>query len=189
MSSAPKQSFTHAKAWAEKLEAALSPHCEQLVIAGSIRRQKPEIGDIEIVCIPKEVSTGLFGGEFVRVPEFAQIVNKMQFVRGQAGTGKAITRFWLEAGMNVDIFCARPLNWGYILALRTGSSEFNQYTILPRLKRMGYTLKDGWLYYRSETTPTPVPTEVELFRLMGLDWVEPSQRVVSGPVPSCKINL
>lgn len=38
---------------AERLRAELAQHCERIEIAGSIRRGKPQIGDIELVAIPR----------------------------------------------------------------------------------------------------------------------------------------
>ena len=37
---------------AEKIEAVLESSCERIMIAGSIRRRKPDVGDIELLCIP-----------------------------------------------------------------------------------------------------------------------------------------
>ena len=47
---------------AEKILAMLAPHCEPgfIHIAGSIRRNTADAGDIEIVCLPKKESTDLF---------------------------------------------------------------------------------------------------------------------------------
>jgi len=42
-----------AKAIAEELKELLAPACERIRIAGSIRRRKPDVGDIEILAIPK----------------------------------------------------------------------------------------------------------------------------------------
>ncbi|MEW6287659.1 MAG: hypothetical protein AB1509_15670 [Chloroflexota bacterium] len=39
---------------------ALAPHCQRIEVAGSIRRQSPQVGDIEIVCQPK-TGADLFG--------------------------------------------------------------------------------------------------------------------------------
>lgn len=38
---------------AEFLKASLEPYCERIVIAGSLRRGKPAVGDIELLLIPK----------------------------------------------------------------------------------------------------------------------------------------
>ena len=57
-----KHPLTEAQNIAEKLVDKLRPACERIEIAGSIRRQKAEIGDIEIVAIPKYLATrNLFG--------------------------------------------------------------------------------------------------------------------------------
>ncbi len=45
---------------AERTKALLAPHCERIEIAGSIRRKKPHVKDIEIVAIPKSYNIGLF---------------------------------------------------------------------------------------------------------------------------------
>ena len=40
-----------ARAYAEVIQAALAPFCERIVIAGSIRRGKEMVGDIELLYI------------------------------------------------------------------------------------------------------------------------------------------
>ena len=57
---------------AEKVKALLLPHCERIEIAGSVRRKKPNVKDIEIVAIPKPFDTGLFESGI------ATVVNKWQ---------------------------------------------------------------------------------------------------------------
>ena len=43
----------------------LQPFCEKINIAGSVRRKKPEVKDIEIVCVPKqETQYDMFGTPF-----------------------------------------------------------------------------------------------------------------------------
>ncbi|GAH73129.1 unnamed protein product, partial [marine sediment metagenome] len=46
-----------AKVIAENLKSLLAPVCEKIEVAGSIRRQKPDVGDIELLCIPKYVAS------------------------------------------------------------------------------------------------------------------------------------
>lgn len=45
----------HAQRVAEEIRRWMAPHCEKVEVAGSTRRRKPEIGDIEIVAVPKWV--------------------------------------------------------------------------------------------------------------------------------------
>ena len=48
---------------ARKYVDLLAPFCERIEIAGSTRRKKPEVGDIEIVCIPKQINDLLNNSE------------------------------------------------------------------------------------------------------------------------------
>jgi len=61
---ARRVSLAEAAADAEAFVAAVSPWCERIEVAGSVRRGKRDVGDVEYVVIPKfeEVpGPGLFG--------------------------------------------------------------------------------------------------------------------------------
>lgn len=64
-----RMALADARALAERLVAEIADACETVTIAGSIRRQKPDVGDLEVVCVPK-VET-VYGGLFGDVPETA----------------------------------------------------------------------------------------------------------------------
>jgi DNA polymerase/3'-5' exonuclease PolX len=158
---------------AERIRSELAPRCERIEIAGSIRRRKPEVGDIEIVCIPKTWETGLlFGREIIRDPEFCALVNRWPSVKGKP-TGKYTQRRLLE-GINLDLFIARPENWGLIFAIRTGSAAYSHQVLAASWCRAGYHSTNGMLYKNGQTHP--VREERELFNLIGLAWVEPWER-------------
>jgi DNA polymerase/3'-5' exonuclease PolX len=114
-----------ALAMAEDALNALKPYCERILIAGSIRRQRHEVKDCELVAIPRRVPGGLFGDEFEVDPGFVTAVNQWEFVKGQP-TGKYAQRV-LPGGIKLDLFIATPENWGWQLVIRTGSAEFNEY--------------------------------------------------------------
>lgn len=72
--------YEKAKKIADRLVEIFSPHCSIIHIAGSIRREKSEVKDIEIVCRPKTefVSTDLFGnGHQVITPGFTDAINRV----------------------------------------------------------------------------------------------------------------
>ena len=52
MSDTPKRPRAQAIKVAEKVVAALDPCCTWIEMAGSLRRESPMVGDIEIVAIP-----------------------------------------------------------------------------------------------------------------------------------------
>lgn len=170
---------------ADALRNDLMPYCDRIEIAGSIRRAKPWVNDIEIVCIPKEepsptASGDLFGEPAakvmgsVRVRGFLMVVHKYAatIVKGKPATGRYV-QFLARTGVKVDLFMARPDNWGYLLAIRTGSQEYSK-GLAIRWSGMGYKGEDGMLTYRGEAVP--LREERDLFKLLGIPWVEPSLR-------------
>ena len=51
-----------AKEVTDQLVRLLAPHCERIAVAGSIRRKRPDVKDIELLCASKVTSTAdLFG--------------------------------------------------------------------------------------------------------------------------------
>src|SRR5688572_20448259 len=66
-----KTKFPHAAALkvAEELQAMIAPACQRIAIAGSLRRLKPEVGDIELLYVPilSERPDGLFDSQIVDV--------------------------------------------------------------------------------------------------------------------------
>jgi DNA polymerase/3'-5' exonuclease PolX len=160
---------------AEEALNILNPHCERILIAGSIRRMKSEVKDIEICAIPKYVSGGLFGDEPEVDPDFIATVNQWPAVKGQP-TGKYTQRV-LPGGMKLDLFIADPENWGYQLVLRTGSADFNRKKMLPALKAHGYAMDEGYIWHHGQIMPTR--EETDLWALSGLPWLEPWAREVS----------
>src|SRR5690242_17561878 len=96
-----------AAAWelANRVLTELAPFCERIKIAGSIRREKPEVKDLEIVCIPKTHRVpgpaDLFGpgpDTTEVVPGFIEAVNRYRAIKGRP-EGKYTQRVVQEAGI------------------------------------------------------------------------------------------
>lgn len=163
-----------ALAIAEHTRAVLAPYCARIDIAGSIRRRKPQVKDIELVAIPRQVPTGLFGDELVTDPDFCAVVNQWPAVKGTP-SGR-YTQRRLPEGIILDLFMADPDNWGFILALRTGSAAFSQHILGASWVRAGYRSMDGMLH--KDGALIPVREERDLFTLLGIPWVGPEAREV-----------
>lgn len=170
----PKMKLNQATAIAERVKAELAPHCERIEVAGSIRRRKADAGDIEIVCIPKTYDCGLFqGADTIVDPQFCALVDRWPAVKGQP-TGKYTQRI-LPDGINLDIFIARPQNWGLIYAIRTGSADFSHRVLATGWARNGFKSVAGMLFSRSGVR-IDVREESDLFRFAGVPWVDPEER-------------
>jgi len=164
------------EAWpvAVRLMEELAPFVTRAEIAGSIRRNRDQVGDIEIVAIPAPDPAGgdLFGVATVH-PGFVAAVERYTAVKGSP-TGRYTQRI-LPDGINLDLFIARPENWGLILAIRTGSAEYCRRVLAPAWVHSGFRSVDGMLVRNGRQVP--VYEEGQLFRLCGLPWVRPEDRL------------
>jgi DNA polymerase/3'-5' exonuclease PolX len=151
---------------AERVKAQLAPYCDRIEIAGSIRRGKADVGDIEIVAIPKPYDVGLFASGI------ALIVNQWPKVRGELPC--KYTQRTLPDGIALDLFFATRENWGLIFAIRTGSADYSHRVLACGWVRAGYKSADGMLTRDGVTVAAP--EERDLFRLAGVPWVEPEAR-------------
>lgn len=172
MSSGLSMELPHAQVLAEQVRAALAPFCDRIEIAGSIRRQRPLVRDIEIVCIPRQEPVGLFDEITLANADFCRAVNAWQKVKGEA-IGKYTQRI-LPGGVTLDLFIAHPNNWGLIFAIRTGNRYFSYKALACGWARAGYHSDGGMLY--KDGKPIPIREERELFDLAGVPWTEPRNR-------------
>jgi len=164
-----------ALAIAEQSRATLAPYCERIAIAGSIRRRKPQVKDIELVAIPRQIPAGLFDDARVTDPDFCAAVNQWPATKGTP-EGK-YTQRQLPEGIVLDLFMADAENWGLIFAIRTGSAAFSHHILATGWVRAGYRSVGGTLRTRDGSV-VPVREERDLFRLIGVPWVNPEAREV-----------
>jgi DNA polymerase/3'-5' exonuclease PolX len=164
----------------------LKPHCERLDIAGSIRRKRPEVKDIEMLVVPRveeytDETADLFVSEAIvrtrRVPGFAQAVRGLGVIeKGKPEDGKYV-KVLLNAGtpdaIALDLFIVYPQSWGYQMAIRTGSWEFSR-LIAARWVRLGYIGDEGVLTKNGRKIN--LPEEADLFTLLRMAVPPPERR-------------
>jgi DNA polymerase/3'-5' exonuclease PolX len=180
-----------ARGAAERLVEAMRPFCERIEIAGSIRRGRMEVKDVEIVCVPtwEEVpGDDLFGTprQVNQLFGWAQKTNLARWIK--PGVGEIIDwqpkedgKYWRGLayepdGLKVDIFLAKPDNFGAIYLIRTGHATFSE-AVVTHAKRIGKRCVEG--YFTIDGEPVPTPEETDVFQLLNLPWVEPYAR--TGP--------
>ncbi len=139
---------------AVKICYLLQPYCSKINIAGSIRRKKNDVGDIEIICLPHRVPAGqasLFGGSENTVPvkEFANVVQGLGIVELGKPSGRYI-KIILHEGIRLDLFMPQEHDYYRIYAIRTGSAQYSSLFIAYGWKRIGWVGTDQGLRRRED---------------------------------------
>ena len=168
---------------AVEMKDLLSPFCERIEIAGSIRRGKPEVHDIEIVALPKaDTYFDLFGTPVLSYPiqNFIPTGEQVGIWRKIKGGEKFIQLSLTNAGINLDLFLVTPpAQWGVIYLLRTGPAEFSHWCVTAR--RHGGAMPsdsrclNGAVYRNRKLIP--MPEEPDFFNFLELPWEDPCDRV------------
>jgi DNA polymerase (family X) len=170
-----------ARRLAEKIAGELRPFCEQLEIAGSIRRGRPDCGDIDLVLLP---SCRANVGRIVdRCARHATIHKR----------GEQYVVFTLANGFQLDLWFAHsgevtqpdlldpavetaPGNFGVLLLARTGSAMFNVW-IAQVAKAAGLHFNPHRGIERTKGGRVIAATEeAEVFSALGLQFIPPEKR-------------
>lgn len=174
---------------AEEIIENISPFCERVEIAGSIRREKPFVKDIELVAIPKlhqeEVFTGLFDVEIKHTNLLYERLKNDDLIRWiKPGTSQVVDwhikpdgKYWrgLIGQVKLDLFIANKDNFGSVFLVRTGSSQFSNALYLYVRNRKGFDKgQDGYLVKDDKRIVTR--NEQDVFDAVGLPFIEPTKR-------------
>lgn len=186
----PGWPLDRARTVAEKLRAELLEFCDKIEIAGSIRRARPFVGDIDFVLLCREGAR----------PALERRVGKNPSTR-ILRNGRENMAFVLANGMQVDLFFATPAvndlagyipgNFGMRLLAMTGSKQHNIFLTKQAnargchfhpyrgLMRGGYyaALPEGGREYRGGEVFAS-EEELMIFKELGLGWVPPEQREI-----------
>lgn len=181
-----------ARAIAGRFVELIAPKCEQVLIVGSIRRKRPEVGDIDIVAIPRtayDVEESWFTSERREVNLLAERLNEL--VRegaikprvkkdGKTMVGERVAMLEYE-GFPVDIYYATTETWGGLVLVRTGSVEHN-IVLTRRAIEKGWKLHaDGTGVWDARVGGKRVDdgSEPGIFAVLDLPYRKPEDREVS----------
>lgn len=149
---------------AERFAKQMLPHVDEVVIAGSLRRQCPDVGDIEIMAIPKfrETQGGLFGDseweskldtlfhkDYPGLISGASRYKKFRYTSVEMPQIKEYSKN-PDDYLQIDLFITTISDWGRILAIRTGSASYSQKMIAGGWVRKGWIGTENGLRKRKE---------------------------------------
>ena len=165
-----------AKEVASEILRRLEPACERITIAGSIRRQKPDVGDIELLCIPKFID-----GVDQLDREIATLVVQgiLGFRRNKLGSKvygpKNKLMVHLPSGLGVDIFSTDEQCWWVSLVVRTGGETTNKRIAMAAIRK-GWHLQAYGAGFSTPQGDVICESERDVFELVGLRYLEPWER-------------
>lgn len=140
----------------------------KVVIAGSARRMRETVGDLDILALAHKSEAAI--EYFTKMDSVADVVVK--------GPTKVTVR--LKLGLNCDLRVIKPESFGAALQYFTGSKEHNiqvrQIAVNKALKLNEYGLLN------SKGKPVAALTEEEIYAKLGMEYVQPEMREARGEV-------
>jgi DNA polymerase (family X) len=159
-----------ARALADKVVTALTPHCQRIAIAGSIRREKMTCGDIDLV------AQGITPVGIERLCENTTVLSR----------GDKNISVVLANGFGIQLFIAdtpasdlfgNPLShdtWGTLLLCRTGCMQHNIFLASRAVSRgMHWNPYKGILKHGKLIAHA---TEEDIYKALDLTYIEPQNR-------------
>jgi DNA polymerase (family X) len=162
---------------AEKLVEYLLaiPGIEKATPAGSLRRGRETVGDLDILvtgnaCIDAEPRQELIQ-HLLRFPGLMDIMAQ----------GENKVSFRHRNGMQVDVRFLPPESFGAAMQYFTGSKAHNV-ALRQRALKMGFTLNEYSLANLEDNQPVARKTEEEIYAKLGLDFIAPELRENLGEI-------
>ena len=140
---------------------------ERTDMAGSLRRMKETIGDVDFLVISRDPERVM--DVFVSLPGVEKIWGK----------GKTKSSVRMAEGFDMDVRVIAPESYGAALQYFTGSKEHNIALRKIAIDR-GYKLSEYGLFKGSKNIAAR--TEEEIYRRLGLQWIPPEMREDRGEI-------
>lgn len=147
---------------------------EEVVIAGSLRRRKETIGDIDILVTSKKPA--VITKQFLALP----------FITHTYSSGATKTMVRLKNGLDADLRVIPKASFGAALNYFTGSKDHNVALREIAIKK-GYKLNEYGLYKGSRLIAGK--TEEEIYKALGMRFIEPEMREMTGEIEAARIGV
>ena len=155
-----KMKLAQAERLAAKIERGLESDADFIMVVGSVRRQAPTVGDIELVVLPKDLE------------EFLKILEEEGF---HGGDRKQVGQV---RGMPIEIYLAHdPKEIGGLVFMYTGDYQFN-IAMRMKAKRRGLKLNQYGIW-RGAKPVLQSDDEVDFFDFLGVRYHDPQERSVA----------
>jgi DNA polymerase/3'-5' exonuclease PolX len=161
-----------ARGWANQVLEEIRPYCLRAEIAGSIRRGRPVVGDIDFVVEAIPARLAELRGRIMK--------DKQVLIAGDLNlavlAGRIQLDFFCATPTEKELFDVRPGNWGTLLLCRTGSREFNAW-LANRANARGMHWNPYWGLVQGGKI-IACETEAAIFAALDLPEIPPAAREV-----------
>ncbi|MGW3508959.1 DNA polymerase/3'-5' exonuclease PolX [Streptomyces sp. NPDC000994] len=156
---------------AEDIVAELSriTGCAQCAYAGSLRRMRETIGDIDVLVAADRSAP--FMGALTELPSTAEVI----------AHGAKKTSIRTVTGVQVDLRVVRPDSWGAAMQYFTGSKAHNIHTRTIAV-HLGLKLSEYGLFDAENGQRVASRSEDEVYARLGLPWIPPTLREDRGEI-------
>jgi DNA polymerase (family X) len=172
---------------AEDAAAAIIAHIEKagkavesVTPAGSLRRGKETVGDLDLLLILADGHTSQ-----KHVDALAKHILASPGIDQTLAHGENKVSFTLENGLQVDVRLLEKESFGAALLYFTGSKEHNV-ALRGRANEMGYTLNEYALATLKGEKPVAHRTEEEIYSKLKLDYIPPELRENTGEIAAAE---
>ncbi|SDT20787.1 DNA polymerase (family 10) [Streptomyces sp. TLI_053] len=160
-----------ATALADRIVAALAavPGCTRCAYAGSLRRMRETVGDIDVLATAEDSA-----------PLIASLT-ALPFTADVIGSGPTKTSIRTTDGIQVDLRVVPKEDWGAALVYFTGSKAHN-IRLRTMAVRAGLKLSEYGLFDAASGEKIVSATEDEVYAALGLPWIAPPLREDRGEI-------
>ncbi|HEV2964787.1 MAG TPA: DNA polymerase/3'-5' exonuclease PolX [Candidatus Angelobacter sp.] len=155
------------------------PGVEKITPAGSLRRGKETVGDLDLLvtgkCCANEEQRNKVIDQILSFPGILDVLAK----------GENKVSFKLRGGMQVDVRLLPPDSFGAALQYFTGSKSHNV-SLRQRALRLGYTLNEYGLVRMEDNTRVAGKLEEEIYKKLGVSFIPPELRENCGEVEAAE---
>jgi DNA polymerase (family 10) len=152
----------------DELKAAC-PEVAQATVAGSLRRMRSTIGDIDLLA-GSEAPAAVMRA-FAALPQVAEIVL----------SGQTKTSVRLHNGLQADLRVLEPQRWGAALQYFTGSQAHNV-RVREIAQKQGLSLSEYGFKRQDSDQVLPCREETAVYETLGLPWIPPELREDRGEI-------
>ena len=142
---------------------------ENVTYAGSLRRQEPTVGDIDIVCTSHRAEGVI--AHFVASP-------RAEAVLAEGSTKASI---WIAGGLQIDLRVLPEDVYGNLLQHFTGSREHN-IQLREMAVRKGLRVSENGILNVATGDNATCRTEAEVYAALGLPYIPPEMRLGVGEI-------